>query len=118
MPSTRKTPRRNVFEKYLALWVALCIVGNIVLGNMAPGVAPSLDAMAISINGPPLVSIPITIVLIFMMYLIMVKIALAELPPAGTSPKPVFLTLIPLESIAHNRGPGRISGSREGGQFA
>ena len=27
----------SVFEKYLTLWVALCIVGGIVLGKAAPG---------------------------------------------------------------------------------
>ena len=29
----------NIFEKYLTLWVALCIAGGIVLGKLAPGVA-------------------------------------------------------------------------------
>lgn len=26
----------NIFEKYLTLWVALCIAGGIVLGKLAP----------------------------------------------------------------------------------
>jgi len=84
----------NVFEKYLTLWVALCIVGGIVLGKLAPGVARSLDAMAIYVGGAPIVSIPIAICLFFMMYPIMVKIDFAEVIKAGKSPKPVLLTLI------------------------
>lgn len=84
----------NVFEKYLTIWVVLCIIGGIALGKMAPGVAQSLDAMAITVGGAPVVSIPIAIALFFMMYPIMVKIDFAEVVRAGKSPKPVLLTLI------------------------
>ena len=84
----------NVFERYLTLWVLLCIGGGIVLGKLAPGVARSLDAMAIYVNGAPVVSIPIAIALFFMMYPIMVKIDFAEVIRAGKSPKPVLLTLV------------------------
>ena len=86
--------RLNVFEKYLTIWVALCIVAGIILGKVAPGVAQSLDAMAIYVGGAPVVSIPIAIALFFMMYPIMVKIDFAEVVRAGKSPKPVLLTLI------------------------
>jgi len=84
----------NVFEKYLTLWVALCIGGGIVLGKLAPGVAQSLDAMAIYVNEAPGVSIPIAVCLFFMMYPIMVKIDFAEVVKAGKSPRPVLLTLV------------------------
>jgi len=84
----------NVFEKYLTIWVGLCIIGGIILGKLAPGVAESLDKMAIYVNGAPVVSIPIAIALFFMMYPIMVKIDFAEVVRAGKSPKPVLLTLI------------------------
>lgn len=90
---TEKPKELSVFEKYLTLWVALCIVGGIILGKLAPGVAKSLDAMAIYVNGAPVVSIPIAIALFFMMYPIMVKIDFAEVLRAGKSPKPVLLTL-------------------------
>ncbi len=84
----------NVFEKFLTIWVALCIVGGIVLGKVAPGVAQSLDGQAIYVGGAPVVSIPIAIALFFMMYPIMVKIDFAEVVKAGKSPRPVLLTLI------------------------
>ena len=83
----------SVFERYLTVWVVLCIVVGIVLGKVAPGVARSLDAMAITVGGAPVVSIPIAICLFFMMYPIMVKIDFAEVVQAGRSGKPVFLTL-------------------------
>jgi len=83
----------NVFEKYLTVWVILCIVGGIVLGKLAPGFAGVLDGMAIYINKAPVVSIPIAVCLFFMMYPIMVKIDFAEVVKAGKSGKPVGLTL-------------------------
>jgi ACR3 family arsenite transporter len=83
----------SVFERYLTLWVGLCIIGGIILGKFAPGFAKSLDAMAIYVNSAPVVSIPIAICLFFMMYPIMVKIDFAEVLKAGKSIKPVGLTL-------------------------
>lgn len=83
----------NVFERYLTLWVALCIIGGVILGKFAPGLAKSLDGMAIFVNEAPVVSIPIAVCLFFMMYPIMVKIDFGEVIKAGRSGKPVFLTL-------------------------
>jgi ACR3 family arsenite transporter len=82
------------FERYLTVWVALCIVAGIALGKFAPEVAHSLDAMAIMVNGAPVVSIPIALCLFFMMYPIMVKIDFGEVVRAGKAVKPVGLTLV------------------------
>jgi len=83
----------SVFERFLSLWVVLCIVAGILLGKIAPGVAESLDGLAIYVKGAPVVSIPIAVCLFFMMYPIMVKIDFGEVIKAGKSGKPVFLTL-------------------------
>ncbi len=83
----------SIFERFLSLWVILCIVAGILLGKIAPGVAQYLDGLAIFVNGAPVVSIPIAICLFFMMYPIMVKIDFGEVIKAGKSGKPVFLTL-------------------------
>jgi len=96
--SENTTPTTNegglgFFEKYLTLWVVLCIVAGITLGNIAPGVAIYLDSLSIDVNGAPVVSIPIAICLFFMMFPIMVKIDFANVVKAGKSIKPVGLTL-------------------------
>jgi ACR3 family arsenite transporter len=83
----------TVFEKYLTLWVILCILGGIILGKLAPGVAKTLDGMAVYVGQAPVVSIPIAVCLFFMMYPIMVKIDFAEVLKAGQNIKPVGLTL-------------------------
>jgi ACR3 family arsenite transporter len=79
----------SFFEKYLTLWVVLCIIAGIALGRIFPGVAQTLDSMSIY-N----VSIPIAICLFFMMYPIMVKIDFSQAKQAAKSPKPVLLTLV------------------------
>ena len=88
-----KKKSMNIFERYLSVWVLLCIIGGVALGKIAPEVAKTLDNMTISVNGAPIVSIPIAICLFFMMYPIMVKIDFAEIIKAGKNIKPVGLTL-------------------------
>lgn len=83
----------SLFERYLTVWVGLCIVLGILLGKVAPELAKTLDGMSINVNGAPVVSIPIAICLFFMMYPIMVKIDFKSVVKAGKSGKPVFLTL-------------------------
>lgn len=83
----------SVFERYLTVWVGLCIVIGILMGKIAPNLAKTLDGMAIHVNGAPVVSIPIAVCLFFMMYPIMVKIDFGSVIQAGKSGKPVLLTL-------------------------
>jgi len=91
---TKESKGLGFFERYLTVWVLLCIAGGIVLGKIAPQVARSLDGMALVVDGAPVVSIPIAICLFFMMYPIMVKIDFGEIVKAGRSVKPVTLTLV------------------------
>ena len=83
----------HIFERYLTVWIMLCIIAGIILGKIAPSIASTLDGMAIYVGDAPVVSIPIAICLFFMMYPIMVKIDFGEVIKAGKSGKPVFLTL-------------------------
>ena len=93
IPAAKEGKGLGFFEKYLYIWVILCILAGIVLGKVAPGVAKYLDNLAIYVGEAPVVSIPIAVCLFFMMYPIMVKIDFAEVIKAGKSGKPVLLTL-------------------------
>ncbi|NER00368.1 MAG: ACR3 family arsenite efflux transporter [Cyanothece sp. SIO2G6] len=79
----------SFFERYLTVWVFLCIVVGIFLGRTFPGIAETLDAMSVY-----QVSVPIAICLFFMMYPIMVKIDFFQAKRAAQTPKPVMLTLV------------------------
>ena len=90
---TKEAKGLGFFERYLTVWVILCIIAGMILGKVAPGVARWLDGLAIYVGEAPVVSIPIAVCLFFMMYPIMVKIDFAEVLKAGKSVKPVGLTL-------------------------
>jgi ACR3 family arsenite transporter len=88
-PPVQAGGQLNVFERYLTVWVALCIVAGIALGRLLPGLAVALDALSFY-----QVSLPIAICLFFMMYPIMVKIDFSQAKRAARSPRPVVLTLV------------------------
>ncbi|MFC1504069.1 ACR3 family arsenite efflux transporter [Spirochaetota bacterium] len=79
----------SIFEKYLTLWVFVCIIAGILLGKLVPNAAIKLDSFSIY-----QVSIPIAICLFFMMYPIMVKIDFSQVIKAAKTPKPVLMTLV------------------------
>jgi len=81
--------RLSLFERYLTVWVLLCIGAGILLGRVAPNLAETLDSIAIY-----QVSIPIAICMFFMMYPIMVKIDFEQVKKIRNSPKPVVLSLV------------------------
>ena len=78
----------SIFERYLTVWVLLCIVGGIILGKIAPDAAATLNEFSVY-----QVSVPIAVCLFFMMYPIMVKIDFSQVLKSSKTPKPVFLTL-------------------------
>jgi ACR3 family arsenite transporter len=78
----------GVFERYLTLWVFICMVIGTILGYALPGMAEFIDRMQIA-N----VSIPIGILLFFMIYPIMVQIDFQTVVDAIRAPKPVLITL-------------------------
>ena len=41
-------PAIGFFERYLTIWVALCIVAGIALGQLLPGVSRSIGALEIA----------------------------------------------------------------------
>jgi ACR3 family arsenite transporter len=79
----------GIFERYLTVWVFLCMVTGTLLGFVLPGMATFLDRMQIA-N----VSIPIGILLFFMIYPIMVQIDFQTVVDAIRAPKPVIITLV------------------------
>ncbi len=91
--SDKETKRLGLFERYLTVWVALCIIVGMTLGRLAPQAATFLDSLAIYVGEAPVVSVPIAVCLFFMMYPIMVKIDFGEVVKAGKNIKPVGLTL-------------------------
>ncbi|MFH1535401.1 MAG: ACR3 family arsenite efflux transporter [Patescibacteria group bacterium] len=79
----------DFFNRYLSLWVFLCIAIGTAIGYYAPSVSNTLGSFEIA-N----VSIPVAIVLLLMMYPIMLKINFGEIKKLRKNTKPLWLTLI------------------------
>jgi len=77
------------FEKYLTVWVLLCMAAGIGLGYLLPDAARALNSLKIAE-----VNIPVAMLLFAMMYPIMVQIDFREVVEAVRHPKPVVLTLV------------------------
>jgi ACR3 family arsenite transporter len=77
------------FEKYLTLWVALCIFIGIIFSIYIPGISEAINSFKIGE-----ISIPIGICLFLMMYPAMLNLQVSELKKLGKNPKPIILTII------------------------
>jgi arsenite transporter len=71
---TAKAPSLGAFERYLTLWVALCIVVGIGLGQLMPGVFQALGAATVA-----QVNLPVAVLVWLMIAPMLLKIDLAAL---------------------------------------
>lgn len=79
----------KAFEKYLALWVALCMLAGVLLSQTVPGIGEAINSW--QVRG---ISIPIGICLFLMMYPALLNLQVSELKKLRQNPKPIILTLI------------------------
>jgi ACR3 family arsenite transporter len=78
----------RTFEKYLAVWVALCMGAGVLLSQTIPGISQTIDAW--QVRG---ISIPIGICLFLMMYPALLNLQVSALKKLRDNPKPILLTL-------------------------
>jgi len=79
----------GAFEKYLTLWVAICIAAGIAIGHFAGDSISFLSSMEI-FN----VNIPVAILIWLMIYPMMLQIDFSSLKNVGKRPKGLILTLV------------------------
>ena len=72
--ATAKAPAMNLFERYLTLWVALCIVAGIGLGQAIPAVFHAIGAATVAE-----VNLPVAVLIWLMIIPMLLKIDLAAL---------------------------------------
>ncbi|WP_096086878.1 ACR3 family arsenite efflux transporter [Agaribacterium haliotis] len=78
----------GLFERWLSLWVALCIAAGVVLGLLVPDVFQAIAAMNIA-----QVNIPVAIFIWVMIYPMMVQVDFSSIKDVGRKPKGLLLTL-------------------------
>jgi ACR3 family arsenite transporter len=77
------------FEKWLSVWVALCIASGIGLGNFMPGVFQVLAGLEYAS-----VNLIVALLIWGMVYPMMVNVDFASLRHIGDRPKGLFITII------------------------
>ena len=79
----------GLWEKYLTVWIALCIVTGLLIGRFLPAFGQFMDSLKFL-----KLSIPIGILLFFMMYPTVVGIRFGDIKRAAQNPKPLLVTII------------------------
>jgi arsenite transporter len=79
----------SLFERWLTLWVALCILAGMLLGNALPGLFAALaDVEYASVN------LVVAILIWAMVYPMMIAIDFGSLKAVGRRPKGLVITLV------------------------
>ncbi|MBU6492368.1 MAG: ACR3 family arsenite efflux transporter [Burkholderiales bacterium] len=81
-------PAISFFERYLTVWVALCIVAGIALGQMAPGVFQAIGRMQFA-----QVNLPVGVLIWVMIIPMLVKIDFTAMTQVGRQWRGIGVTL-------------------------
>ena len=79
----------SFFQRYLTVWVFLCMVAGVVLGHFAPAIPAALDQFTYA-----RVSIPMAVLIWVMIYPMMLKVDFQSIKNVGKNPKGLFVTWI------------------------
>lgn len=79
----------GTFEKYLYIWIAICMIISLILSQVFPALSVAISNW--KIYG---ISIPIGICLFLMMYPALLNLQISELKKLLKNPKPIILTMM------------------------
>lgn len=79
----------GTFQRYLTLWVILCMIIGVLIGKYLPGIPDFLNQFEYA-N----VSIPMAVLIWLMIYPMMIKVDFQSIKNVGKSPKGLFVTWV------------------------
>ena len=88
MPASK---RLNPFERYLSLWVALCMAVGVALGLLVPGLMEVFRGLEFGASSR--INIPIAVLIWLMITPMMMKVDFGSIRNVGRRPKGLFITL-------------------------
>jgi len=83
--------RLNLFERYLTLWVAICMVAGVAVGKAMPGITDALRRLEFA--GGSQINIPIAVLIWLMIYPMMLKVDFASVLGVRKRPRGLLITL-------------------------
>ena len=84
--------RLNIFERYLSLWVALCMIVGVLIGKAAPGAVNALRGLEFGAGSH--INIPIAVLIWLMIYPMMLKVDFGSILNVGKKPGGLLITLV------------------------
>ena len=87
--ATGEKKHLSIFDRYLSIWVVLCIAVGTIIGYFLPATADALEKATYA-----QVSLPIAVLIWLMIYPMMLKIDFASILQAGKKPKGVVVTTV------------------------
>jgi len=91
MASSGEEKQLGFFEKYLTLWVAVCMVLGVLWGRLAPQTVQALRQL--EFGGGSQVNIPVAVLIWLMIYPMMLKIDFTSILDVRKRPAGLFVTL-------------------------
>ena len=88
---TADTKRMNVFERYLSLWVVLCMVLGVTIGTAFPDLVEAFRSLKFGERSH--INVPIAVLIWLMIYPMMLKVDFASIRNVGRRPTGLFVTL-------------------------
>ncbi|MGB9455588.1 MAG: ACR3 family arsenite efflux transporter [Bryobacteraceae bacterium] len=86
------TPKRlNTFERYLSLWVSLCMLAGVLIGKSVPDVIDQLRRLEFGAGSQ--INIPIAVLIWLMIIPMMMKVDFASVRNVGKKPRGLLVTL-------------------------
>jgi len=89
---TAGAKRMNVFERYLTLWVAACMVLGVLIGKAAPGLVGTMRGLEFGSGSH--INVPIAVLIWLMIFPMMLKIDFASILGVRKRPRGLAVTLI------------------------
>jgi ACR3 family arsenite transporter len=90
-PPAAEPKRLDFFERYLTVWVFVCMIVGVGLGTLLPGVTRALGRLEFGTDSH--VNVPIALLIWLMIYPMMLKIDFGGIKGVFVKPKGLFITL-------------------------
>lgn len=83
--------RLNLFERYLTLWVGLCMIAGVLMGKLLPGLVEALRGMEFGSGSQ--INVPIAVLIWLMIIPMMMKVDFTSIRNVGKRPRGLLVTL-------------------------